>query len=209
MAFESERKRELRRLCTRGGRVKHRTRDVLQPGDTLHVTLKVHAHVPSLRRKRVIQEFERCFRAAKEREGFRLLQYAVMSNHLHLIVEADDRRSLSRGMQGLNIRLAKAIQRLFGLTGQIFRDRYFARMLKFSRDVHRVLRYVIQNARRHGIPLPAGEYDPFSSARYCRQCGSTPREDPRDWPVHWLPSGHLFQGGGCVPADYVPGFLTG
>ena len=32
--------------------------------------------------------------------GFRLVHYAVMGNHVHLIVEAADRVKLARGMQG-------------------------------------------------------------------------------------------------------------
>ena len=39
--------------------------------------------------------------AGAARFGFRLVHYAVMGNHVHLIVEAPDRRALWRGMQGL------------------------------------------------------------------------------------------------------------
>ena len=39
--------------------------------------------------------------------GLRLLEFWVLSNHLHL--EADGKRSLSRGVQGLAVRLARAL----------------------------------------------------------------------------------------------------
>ena len=204
MAYLSEREREIRRLCTSTGRVKHRKRDEIHAGLAAHVTLKVGRHVPSLRRRRVLAELEGCFRAAKNRFGFRLLQYSVMSNHLHLIVEADDRRALSRGMQGLGIRLAKAIQRLFGLRGQVFRDRYFARVLRTVQAAFKALRYVLQNARKHGVRLPPGEYDPYSSARFCQQCDGKPWTHPR-LPVHWPNLGMYHSMGHPVGPDHVPG----
>src|SRR5262249_36142209 len=53
----------------------------------LHVTMRV-AGVPSLRSQQCIKVMRAAFRGGKERFGFRLVQYAVQSNHLHLIVEA-------------------------------------------------------------------------------------------------------------------------
>ncbi|HWV38452.1 MAG TPA: hypothetical protein VN033_08235 [Vulgatibacter sp.] len=47
-----------------------------------------------------------------ERFGMRLTHHSVQGNHLHLIVEAKDARALSRGMQGLSIRVAQGMNRL-------------------------------------------------------------------------------------------------
>ena len=42
-----------------------------------------------------------CERAGRLEDGcFRLVQYSIQNDHLHLIVEAKDRRSLSRGIRG-------------------------------------------------------------------------------------------------------------
>ena len=53
-----------------------------------HITLKVLKDVPSLRAKRFVREFKRSLREACDREGFRVVQYALQSDHAHLIVEA-------------------------------------------------------------------------------------------------------------------------
>ena len=34
--------------------------------------------------------------------GVRIIHYSIQGNHLHLIVEAEDPRALSRAMQGFN-----------------------------------------------------------------------------------------------------------
>ena len=83
-----------------------------------------------MRTPRAYRFLERAFRAGKERNGMRLIEYTVLSNHVHLVVEVNDRTHLSRGMQGLNIRLAKALNRHWRRKGKVFADRYFAVIVK-------------------------------------------------------------------------------
>ena len=54
------------------------------------------------------------------RFGFRLIEFSVQSNHLHLLCEARDRRALARGLQGLLIRIARGLNRLLGRRGRVF-----------------------------------------------------------------------------------------
>jgi hypothetical protein len=123
--------------------------------------MKVVKGLPSLRSRRLFR-FVRCAIAAgAERLGVRICEYSVQSNHLHLVVEASGKEALSRGMQGLAIRLAKAIQRALGRAGSIFADRYFSRILRTPLEVKRALAYVLENARRHGS-IPSS-IDPCSS----------------------------------------------
>ena len=93
------------------------------------------------------------FLKGSERFGFRLCHYSVMSNHMHLIVEAKDRRALSRGMQGLVIRMARGLNRLWDRSGKVFPDRYHDRILRSPAEVRNALNYVLNNARRHALAL--------------------------------------------------------
>lgn len=99
------------------------------------------------REQRVLVE---AFREGSERAGFRLVHHAVQSNHAHLLVEARNRSSLSRGIGGLATRIARRLNRLWGRTGGIFADRYHDRILRTPREVRNALRYVLNNARKHG-----------------------------------------------------------
>jgi len=49
---------------------------------------------------------------ASSRTSFRVLQFTVQNDHLHLIVEADHGKALSGGVRGLAIRLARAVNRV-------------------------------------------------------------------------------------------------
>ncbi|MEQ9497049.1 MAG: transposase, partial [Deltaproteobacteria bacterium] len=87
--------------------------------------------------------------AGAERFGFRLVHFSVLRNHLHLIAEADDRVALARGMKGLKVRVARAINRVAGRRGTVFSDRYHAHALRSPSQTRNALAYVLNNFRKH------------------------------------------------------------
>lgn len=98
-----------------------------------------------------------------------VVEYAVMSDHLHLIVEAKDAQTLARGMQGLLVRLARAVNRLFERRGRVFADRYHVHVLRTPREVRHALVYVLHNARKHAPHTHrphAPAIDPCSTAAW-------------------------------------------
>src|SRR5262245_11614977 len=129
-----------------------------------HVVLRVRRGLPWLRTLRTYRVLERAFRQGKEKDGFALVQYSVQRDHLHLLVEAKDRTRLARGMQGLGIRVAKALNRYWRRrVGSVFAERYFSRALKSAKEIRRALAYVLNNARKHGTWFSDKRPDPFSS----------------------------------------------
>jgi hypothetical protein len=67
-----------------------------------------------------------------------------------MLAEAQSREALSRGVQGLAIRLARAINRVLHRAGEVWADRYHARALRTPREVRNALVYVPNNWRKHG-----------------------------------------------------------
>jgi hypothetical protein len=84
---------------------------------------------------------------ASSREGFRLLHFSVQKDHLHLLVEADEPTGLVRGVQGLAIRVARAVNRALGRTGRLWGDRFHARLLRTPREVRNALVYIRELGR--------------------------------------------------------------
>jgi putative transposase len=136
--------------------------------------MKVRRGLPSLRQRPVFLVVRRVLAAESERFGFRIVHFSVQADHIHLLVEADDRCASSRGMQRLAARLAKALNRQLQRKGSVFADRYHARTLKTPREVRWALRYVLLNARKHQSQpghdrrgaVPNGCVDPCSSAAW-------------------------------------------
>jgi putative transposase len=135
----------------------------------VHITLRVLPHVWNLRSKRCFRAIGDAFAAGREKFGARLCHWSVQGNHIHLIVEGHDAQALSRAMQGLEIRIAKALNRVMGRSGKVFADRYHAHVLRTPREVQNALHYVLGNhavhARRAGRRAEVG-VDAYSSRGY-------------------------------------------
>ena len=58
-----------------------------------------------------------------------------MRSRLELIVEADDKLALARGMQGFQVSAAKSLNRAARRRGTVFPDRYRMRILATRTDV--------------------------------------------------------------------------
>ena len=138
----------------------------------MHVTLRMAPHVYNLRAQRAYRVVEKALRAGASRFGVGLVQYSVQGNHIHLIVEARRRVALARSIQGLSIRIARAMNRVMRMKGRVFADRFHARPLRTPTEVKRAIEYVRHNHRRHvdsdGQRFPATWLDP------CHAQGVTP-----------------------------------
>lgn len=96
---------------------------------------------------------------------------------MHLVVEAHDKRAMARGMLGLSVRLARAINGVLAISGPVWGDRYHGHVLESPREVRNALVYVLMNAKKHGVRLSGA--DRFSSAPWFGGfAGVTPAASP-------------------------------
>jgi putative transposase len=167
-----------------GSWVPHRRRRRIVRTHPLHVTVRMVSGAPRLRRFDSYREIRRALLGAR-RTGFRICQFSVQGNHIHLIVEADDRLRLARGMQSFGIRAAKRINRVARRKGRLWNDRYHHVALETPSQVRAALGYVLRNWEKHGQDGGAGGLDPFSSARTF-----VAHPDPRPPPTGDPPPGH-------------------
>lgn len=159
--------------------VSHSRRPALDGRHPIHVTMRMRRDVWNLRTRRCFRVVEAALRASSDRHGMRLTHYTVQGNHLHLVVEASGRQSLSRGMQGLSIRVAKGLNRLMRRSGSVFEDRYHAHILRTPREVRNAVSYVLSNTRihaeRNARPLGPTVRDPYAAGP---PCPTEPRAAP-------------------------------
>ena len=131
-------------------RVHHVRRPEFSPRHPAHVTLRVRRGLPSLRRRSFLRQLRPSLRKLRLRPDFRLVHYSVQRDHLHLIVEADSRGALGRGMRALGQRVAHAVNRTRKRRGPVLDGRYHLQVLSTPRQVRHALAYVLLNARKHG-----------------------------------------------------------
>jgi REP element-mobilizing transposase RayT len=130
----------------------------------VHVTVGFVPGLGYLRAYSRARAIERALQEACERFGVRIVHYTIQGMHLHVIVEAEDAAALSRGMQGLCIRLARRLNSLARRHGRALVDRYHAHILTSRREVANAVRYVRENYRHHSREhLPRTFVDPLAS----------------------------------------------
>jgi REP element-mobilizing transposase RayT len=133
--------------------------------------VRIRRGIPSLRGGRFVRAFKRSLSACCIRPGFRVVHYSIQHNHLHLLIEAQGKGALGRGMKSLSARIGRCVNRVFERAGPVLDGRYHHRVLKTPREVRRALAYVLLNFRhhfyqRHRKPPPRVRLDPASSAAW-------------------------------------------
>ena len=147
--------------------VRHRPRAVHKYWNPLHVTMRATRGLPSFRAETLYAAFDRAVRRTR-RDDFRIVEFSVQDDHLHLIVEADDKDALARGMKSFSVRANRLFNAALGRgRGRVWSDRYHRRDLTSAGQVRNALVYCLQNYEKHQrITSGAPRIDPCSSARW-------------------------------------------
>jgi len=169
--------------------VPHTRRAVQTPNVPVHVTFRLVDGLPKLRNRRGYQLVQRAMLFANRLEEVRVCHMSIQQNHLHLIVEADDERALSRAMKRFAVSFAKSLNRVLGRSGTVFADRYRTERLKTPTQVRNAVAYVLGNWRKHGadrdIAGPPRRTDRYSTGPFFDgwDTGPTPQVfSPKDLP---------------------------
>jgi hypothetical protein len=163
------------------------------------VTIRIVRGLPNLRRRDLTKAIGESLRKGKQKKGFRVVHFSIQANHLHLIVEAAGRRVLWRGMTGIGVRVARAVNGVLGRKGRVIADRYHSHDLTRPREVRNAIVYVLTNFKHHDGGTH--RYDPCSSALWFEGWTElppppttvTPVAAPRTWllGVGWRRHGRL------------------
>src|SRR5262249_14682562 len=107
-----------------------------------------------------------------------IVHLSIQRTHIHLLVEAQNKEALSKGMQGFETSAAKQINAALSKgrpgprrRGKVFAERYHAVIVKSPRQARHVLGYVLLNWRKHGEDR---------------------RELVQDWKIDWFSSAWSF-----------------
>ena len=153
---------------------RHKTREVLKKSEPVHVVIRAIDAIGTLRLRRTYHAIRKALVTTFTRENFRIVHVSIQDSHVHLLVEADNRQALSRGMQAFQISAAKHLNAALSRgkakrrRGTVFVDRYHAVILRSPRQTRNALAYVLNNWRKHRADRQewsrAWRVDPYSSA---------------------------------------------
>jgi len=166
------------------------------------VILRSRREAGSLRAQAIFQELRAALAAAKPSAGrgaaARVLHFGVREGEIRLLVEAHDARALARGIQGLSVRLARAVNRALGRRGPVWRHRYTARDLATPNAVRAALLDVLKGAAPRSRQPDACASEPWLAGRTAPE-GPNPVSAPRTWLA-----GYVLQRTKSIHASGVP-----
>lgn len=152
----------------------HRVRPAIGPKSVLLVSLRV---VPSVRRLRGYDAYRALHRAmlvVLTRADFRIVHVTIQGNHVHLMIEAESKLALARGMQAFQISAARRLNQIDvdghgrARRGPVFVDRYHMEVVTTPTHARHCLSYVLNNWRKHKEDrapyAKTWTVDPYSSA---------------------------------------------
>ena len=115
--------------------------------------------------------FMSVLRHCKELSGFRLHAFALMSNHVHLLIEPGN-ESLETIFRRVGTRYAVWFNRKYERAGHLFQNRYIRENVETDLYFMTVLRYILQNPMKAGLEPRLGTYRWSSYPAYAKGTGS-------------------------------------
>jgi putative transposase len=134
------------------------------PDGYFHVYSRATYEPELYRDHRDRQEFLRLLASCEDLHGWTCHAFCLMSTHYHLVVEAS-REDLSKGVERLNGRYARAFNRRYGRFGHLFAERFATRVIAGEQYLFEVCSYVVLNPVKAGLCVRAEEW-PWSYSRY-------------------------------------------
>jgi len=115
-------------------------------------------------------------RRAKKRYSFRIENFCVMGNHYHLIIQPMHGSCLSRIMQWIMSVFAIEYNRIFGLTGHVWGERFFSRIINCLQEYIQIFQYIDENPIKAGLLAKTRLW--LFGGLYHRLCNSWELLDP-------------------------------
>lgn len=121
------------------------------PGATYHVVARANRQEFIFENPNIRDLLLDVVHRASQKYRFDLVNFCIMSNHVHLMIRPIDGSSLSRIMQWILGVFAGIYNRLFGLKGHVWYDRFRSRVITSFRQWVATFAYILENPIRAGV----------------------------------------------------------
>jgi putative transposase len=129
-------------------------------GAVYHVTSrinnKIHVFDQEVGKKMMLLVLE----DAKEKYGFKLHNFCIMPNHIHLLITPTNGISLSRIIQWIKTKSAKIWNGIHGSKDHLWGERFFSRVMKDGAEYIIADNYIDQNPVKAGLANSPAEWEP-------------------------------------------------
>jgi REP element-mobilizing transposase RayT len=132
-------------------KIYHRSRPEIPRARPVHVTIKSNKNIiPNLRSKVFYKEIRQGMKRARIL-GIRIIHFSVQRDHVHMLIEAENKKQLGESMRALSISLSKRFSFTLKKKVKALKNRYHLHILKSLQEIKNATNYILHNGQKHGI----------------------------------------------------------
>ncbi len=131
---------------------------ILVNNGTYHVTARANRQEFIFEPDCIKEIFINVIKAAKKKYSFRIENFSIMSNHVHLMIKPLERSSLSKIMQWILSNFAIRFNKFYGIHGHVWYDRFKSKVVKTIQHYFAVHEYINNNPVKAGMVLNPEDY---------------------------------------------------
>ncbi|NOZ20487.1 MAG: transposase [Planctomycetes bacterium] len=135
-------------------------------GGVFHVTTRGNNREKIFLDEDDFRRYKTLLRRYRNKFHFKLYSYALMPNHVHLLLETCADGSISKIMHALNTAYAVYFNSKYDHVGHVFQGRFHSAVVDSETYLLRVMRYMDLNPVRAALSKRPDEYDWTSYRRY-------------------------------------------
>lgn len=132
----------------------------IQNGSRYHVSARANRKEMIMDAEEMKDLFLIVLARAKHKFNFRIENFCIMGNHFHLIIQPMNGANLSSIMQWILSVFAMTWNRQHKLTGHVWGERFFSRIITSIIDYLRIAQYINEN------PVKAGQTERSDTWRH-------------------------------------------
>jgi REP element-mobilizing transposase RayT len=117
----------------------------LKQGASYHVICKINRDEIIFTNVIIVALLYDIIRRCKKKYSFAVKVFNVMGNHIHFIIRPGKNASLPRIMQWMNSVFAKTYNQKMGISGRLWKERYFSKIIKTKKQFINTFEYILNN----------------------------------------------------------------
>ncbi len=124
--------------------MKNRRRQ-LQQGASYHVSCKINRDEIIFTNDIIVTLLMDIIKRCKKKYDFSVKNFCIMGNHVHFILFPGKDASLPRIMQWINSVFAKTYNKKMGISGRLWKERYFSKIIETAKQFEKTFEYIVKN----------------------------------------------------------------
>jgi REP element-mobilizing transposase RayT len=117
----------------------------LKRGASYHVMCKINRDEIIFTNDIIVAFLFDIIKRCKKKYSFSIKTFCIRGNNIQFILRPGKNASLPRIMQWINSVFAKTYNKKMGISGRLWKERYFSKIIETAKEFEEIFKYIVQN----------------------------------------------------------------